>query len=84
MQQELQSLLKKGEWPNKNQIAILLAIIKQDALMLATLAFVAKQTVQLAMQTVNLPVNLPIVLTAEEEKVIALLEKDAIAVPETE
>ena len=61
MQQELQSLLKKGEWPNKNQIAILLAIIKQDALMLATLAFVAKQTVQLAMQTVNLPVNLPIV-----------------------
>lgn len=66
MQQELQSLLKKGEWPNKNQIAILLAIIKQDALMLATLAFVAKQTVQLAMQTVNLPVNLPIVLTAEE------------------
>lgn len=67
MRDEMQRLIKTGEWPDQQQYEILQFIIQQDAKALAKLAIKQQLSVKELMQSVKLPVHLPIMEEAEEE-----------------
>lgn len=75
---EMQVLIQRGEWPNQTQAAVLLVLTQQDPEQLAKLALKQSLSVSALMTQAHLPVNLPIVMQAEQEWLILWLEQDKL------
>lgn len=67
MRDEMEALIQRGEWPNPQQVDVLLALVKQDAVQLAKIAMQQLLSVSALMHQVGLPIHLPIVKDAESQ-----------------
>lgn len=67
MSDEMQALIKRGQWPHPTQAELLLILARQEAAQLAALAFKQSQSVSGMMQQASMPTHIPVVLEAEEQ-----------------
>lgn len=76
MSDEMQALIKRGQWPHPTQAELLLILARQEAAQLAALAIKQSQSVRALLQEVSLPTSIPVVMEAEEQWLVLWLKQN--------